>query len=35
MNGWQSLLLETGKDHPYETITFARFPLAWLTAEAE
>jgi sialidase-1 len=28
-------LYETGKDHPYETITFAKFPIAWLMASAE
>jgi sialidase-1 len=30
-DGHIACLYEAGKDHPYETITFARFTLEWLT----
>jgi sialidase-1 len=28
-------LYERGRRHPYETITFAKFPLGWLTDSVE
>lgn len=31
-DGTIGVLYETGKAHPYERISFARFSLAWLTA---